>query len=224
MAYFMKKLVIVFLLVVSTIACAEDVATSTADHKEFIGNFRGQSFVGRKDLRYAYFEGDISEANFTGCDLTGAVVKGLAMKANFSHAIMRDFEFKNVNAAGSNFEQADLSNAIVWGRFSDSNFRMAVLDFADAHDSNFDIADFSYASLHKFSGISASFFKSNLYRTTIIESVLYNVNMALSNVTGAVFVDNDLRKTNQYYISWVRTTYFKNNNMAGRFFELANPQ
>jgi uncharacterized protein YjbI with pentapeptide repeats len=101
---------------------------------------------------------------------------------------------------------------------------MAVLDFANAQDSNFDAAAFNYASLHKFYGTSASFFKANLYRATIIESVLYNVNMALSNVTGAVFVNNDLRKTNQYHIKWATTTYFKNNDMAGRFFELANPQ
>jgi uncharacterized protein YjbI with pentapeptide repeats len=229
----MKKIFIAFLLSLSTLAIAEDdtvpcvdcqIAAPVVDHKQFIGDFRGKSFVGRKDLRYAYFEGDISGADFTGCDLTGAVVKGLAMKANFYRATMRGFEFKNVNAAGSNFGFADLSRAIVSGRFSNGNFKMAVLDFANAQDSNFDAAVFDYASLIKFNGTSASFFKTRLYRTTIIESVLYNVNMALSNVTGAVFIDNDLRKTNQYHIKWAITSYFKNNNMEGRFFELANPQ
>ncbi|WP_394754422.1 pentapeptide repeat-containing protein [Crenothrix sp.] len=216
------KIFFIALLSLSTITSAWSAAA--VDHKKFIGDFRGKSFVGRKDLRYAYFEGDISRANFTGCDLTGATIKGLALNTNFYRANMRGFQFQNVNAAGSNFALANLSHALVWGRFADGNFRMAVLDFANAHDSNFDRAIFDYASLHKFAGTSASFFKARLYRANVIGSVLYNVNMALSNVTGAVFIDNDLRKTNQYHLKWPTTTYFKNNNMAGRFFELANPQ
>lgn len=200
------------------------IAAQAVSHKKFTGDFRGKSFVGRKDLRYAYFLGDISGANFSGCDLTGATIQGLAKKTNFSKAVMRGFQFKNVNAAGSNFEQADLSRALVSGRFSNGNFKMAVLDFANAQDSNFDAAVFDYASLYKFKGTSASFFKTRLYRTNVIESVLYNVNMALANVTRAVFINNDLSRTNQYHIKWPTATYFKNNKMVGIFYELANPQ
>lgn len=220
----MKKLIIAVLLSLSTHAMGAIRTPITTDHQVFVGNYRGKSFVGRKDLRYASFEGDMSGANFSGCDLTGATIKGLAMKANFSRTIMRNFVFQNVNAAGSNFEMADLSHATVSGRFSGGNFKMATLDFANAQDSNFDAAIFHYASLHKFKGTSASFFKANLYRAIIIESVLYNVNMALSKVKGAVFVNNDLRRTNQYQIKWTTATYLKNNDMAGLFFELANPQ
>jgi uncharacterized protein YjbI with pentapeptide repeats len=220
----MKKIFIAFWLSLSVTTVLAATAPPVVTHKQFVGDFRGKSFVGRKDLRYASFLGDISGANFAGCDLTGASIKGLAMKTNFSRANMRGFVFKNVNAAGSNFELANLSRALVSGRFSNGNFKMAVLDFANAQDSNFDAAVFHYASLYKFAGTSASFFKADLYRATIIESVLYNVNMALSNVTSAVFINNDLRKTNQYHINWAIATYFKNNDMAGRFFELANPQ
>lgn len=217
----MKKIFVV-LLSLSVVRVA--VAAPAVEHKKFVGDYRGKSFVGRKDLKFASFEGDISGANFSGCDLTGATIKGLALKTNFSRTNMRGFVFQNVNAAGSNFERTNLTRAVLSGRFSNGNFKMAVLDFANAQDSNFDAAVFNYASLHKFQGISASFFKANLYRATIIESVLYNVNMALSSVRGAVFIDNDLRKTNQYHIQWSTATYLKNNTMTGLFFELANPQ
>lgn len=229
----MKKLLITLLLAFSTAATAIDETALCAscqssalmvDHQNFVGDFRGKSFVGRKDLRYATFEGDISGANFSGCDLTGASIKGLAMNANFKGAIMTGFQFKNVNAAGSNFERANLSHALVSGRFSDGNFKMALLDFANAQDSNFDRAAFDYASIYRFQGTSSSFFKARLYRTTIIETVLYNVNLALADISYSIFLNNDLRKTNQYHIDWTKARYAKNNNMAGVFFELANPQ
>lgn len=229
----MRKLLFALLLAFASTAIAVDETAGcaaclntapTIDHQNFVGDFRGKSFVGRKDLRYASFEGDISGADFSGCDLTGASIKGLAMNANFKDAIMRGFVFKNVNAAGSNFEHADLSRALVSGRFSDGNFKMAILDFANGEDSNFDRAAFDYASIYRFKGLSSSFFKARLYRTTIIETVLYNVNLALADISSAIFLNNDLRKTNQYHINWAKARYAKNNKMAGRFFELANPQ
>lgn len=222
----MKKIYIAFLLTVSTIMAAKVVNAATVDHKKFVGNYRGANFVGRKDLRFATFQGDFSGAKFTGCDLTGAEITSdsIAIKASFKGAIMRGFKFHNVNAAGSNFEGADLTRALVSGRFSDGNFKTALLDFVNAQDSNFDRAVFDFASLYKFQGTSSSFFKTRLYRTTILGSVLFNVNMGLSDVTRAVIFDNDMRKINQYHVKWPRTTYFIHNRLAGAFSELANPQ
>lgn len=228
----MKKLTIIILLALAPFALATADQTTCDQCKakagansglQFIGNYRNESFAGRKDLQNAVFDGDFSGADFSGADLTGASIRGAAVKAKFIKANMRRFTFHNVNAAGSKFKWANLSGAIMDGNFSHADLRAANMDAVNGKNSNFNYAALDYASMNKFYGASSSFYKARFFRTDVINSVFYNVNMAFSDVTRAVFVDNDLRKTNQYQIKWNRAQLVRGNDVTGVFYYAGKP-
>ena len=176
---------------------------------------------------------DIGGLNFTGADLSFAMLLGCTAKngiqmshVNFSKASLQrcifngaDFtkaKFASTNVIlGSVMKKSNFEDAIISASFfravnlTQSNFHMARLD-----KTNFSLANMTNCSAIQVSAAGCRFERANLTNATFLSSKMVGAAFRNSNLTGTCFDDCDLTHADFTKAKTTQSTTFINANLS----------
>jgi len=151
-------------------------------------------------LENSYFENvTFQKANLTSIKLSGSYFKQVGLqKANLSDSVLSNASFEDTDFEGtrlnnafidgatflkSNFRDSNLSSVYAYKtKFTNINFSLAILDYADFREAVFTKSDLTDASINN----------ANLSNTVFNNSRLIRTNFGNSELYGAVFKNSDL--------------------------------